>query len=419
MFESKRSESRLPARVQVMIVLVFLVVFSGGVFLVSESGTQDVRAAQSTDLSSQSRRESDLFRPTQAQWASFVVKQVIPIAFRPLIVTEGKIAIDEDRSTPVFSPYTGRVVRMLAKPGDDVAAGQPLFVVEATDMVQSQNDLVTAAGALNKARSQWNLTQTNEKRQGDLYEGKAVPLKDWQQAQADLTAATSDMHSAESAVDAARNRLRILGRTDREIAIIEEKHGISSDTQIPAPIAGTVLQRKIGPGQYVNSGSADPAFIIGDLSTVWLVANVREADAAKVGLGQSIEVRTLAYPDRIFSGTIDYVAASIDSVTRRILVRGTVSNPDNLLKPEMFSMVSVTVGKEETSPALPREAIVYTETGTHVWRVLDENALQLRPIKLGLTSGSMVQVVNGLSENDRVVVQGSLLIDRAAIGERS
>jgi cobalt-zinc-cadmium efflux system membrane fusion protein len=416
MFDSKRFGSKLSARVQALVVLLFFVVLSGVVLLISKSSGQGI---QSTDLSSQARSEKGVFRPTQPQWASLVLKPVQPIAFRPLIVTEGKIAIDEDRSTPVFSPYTGRVVRMLAKPGDDVAAGQPLFVVEATDMVQSQNDLVTAVGALNKARSQWNLTQTNEKRQRDLYEGKAVPLKDWQQAQADFTAATSDMHSAESTIDAARNRLRILGRTDGDIAVIEEKHGISSDTQIPAPIAGTVLQRKIGPGQYVNNGSGDPAFVIGDLSTVWLVANVREADAAKVGLGQSIEVRTLAYPDRVFSGRVDYVAATVDSATRRILVRGTVSNPDNLLKPEMFATVSVTVGSEEASPALPREAIVYSDNGAHVWRAFGENALQLRAVKLGLTSGSMVQVVSGLNADDRVVVQGSLLIDRAAAGEGS
>ncbi len=308
-------------------------------------------------------------------------------------------------------------MRLLAKPGDVVTAGQPLFVVEATDMVQSQNDFVAAVGTMSKARSQLNLTKTNEKRQRDLYEGRAVPLKDWQQAQADFSAATSDMSSAESAVDAARNRLRILGRTDQEIAVIEEKRGISSDTPILAPIAGSILQRKIGPGQYVNNGSSDPAFVVGDLSTVWLVANVRETDAAKVALGQSIEVSTLAYPDRTFSGTIDYVSASIDPSTRRILVRGTVSNPNNLLKPEMFAKIAVVTGSEETSPALPREAIVYNENGAHVWSVADSNALQLRSVQLGLTSGAMVQVVSGLNPQEKVVVQGGLLIDRAAAGD--
>lgn len=410
----------LPVRTQVMTVIGLFIVLSSAVLLMASSGTNGQGPSQVTGLSSQSQqRVSGTFQPTKAQWDSLVVQPVALRSFRPVIVTEGKIAIDENRSTPVFSPYTGRVIRLLAKAGDTVSAGQPLFVVEATDMVQSQNDFVTAMNVTSKARSQFNLTKTNEKRQRDLYEGRAVPLKDWQQAQADFAAATSDLSSAESAVDAARNRLRILGRTDQEIAIIEEKRAISADTPIPAPISGEILQRKIGPGQYVNNGSSDPAFVVGNLSTVWLVANVREADAARVSLAQRIEVRTLAYPDRIFSGTIDYVSASIDPSTRRILVRGTVDNPNNLLKPEMFARVSVVTGAEEMSPAIPRESIVHNESGAHVWTATDTDALRLRPIKLGLTDGSMVQVIAGLDANERVVVQGGLLIDRAVFGSGS
>src|SRR4029077_12407229 len=123
--------------------------------------------------------------------------------------TEGKIAIDESRATPVFSPYTGRVIRLLAKPADVVEKGQPLFVIEATDMVKSQNDFLAALAALNKARAQLRLTQINEKRQHELSDAKAVPLKDYQQAQNDLVAAESDVRSTESALEAARNRLRI------------------------------------------------------------------------------------------------------------------------------------------------------------------------------------------------------------------
>ena len=115
-------------------------------------------------------------------------------------------------------------------------------------MVQSQNDFVTAIATLNKARAQLTLTQTNEKRQRILSEGKAVPLKDYQQLEADLAAAESDFKSAESALDAARNRLRILGRTDAEIAILEEKRAISPDTVIPAPISDRpAAQDRTGP----------------------------------------------------------------------------------------------------------------------------------------------------------------------------
>src|SRR5438445_10206344 len=174
-------------------------------------------AQQNSEVSSQSRKGLQRYTPSPAEWASLTIQPVAERAFRTEHVTEGKIAVDEDRSTPIFSPYAGRVTKLLARPGDSVTAGQPLFTIEATDMVQAQNDFRTATAGANKARSQLNLAQIVEKRNKDLYEGKAVALKEWQQSQNDLTAAQNDLRSAETALEAARNRLRILGRTDEEI----------------------------------------------------------------------------------------------------------------------------------------------------------------------------------------------------------
>src|SRR5438045_32768 len=111
-----------------------------------------------SDLSSQSKRGINRYQPTPSEWASITVEPVSLRAFRTEHVTEGKIAVDEDHATPVFSPYAGRVTKLLAKPGDHVDAGQPRFVIEATDNVQAQNDFITAL-ALNKARSQFELAQ--------------------------------------------------------------------------------------------------------------------------------------------------------------------------------------------------------------------------------------------------------------------
>src|SRR6476469_10015829 len=114
---------------------------------------------------------------------------------------------------------------------------------------RSSAEAGAALSVMNTARSKLNLAEIVEKRANSLYAGKAVPLKDWQQAQADLTSAQNDMRSSETAVEAARNRLRILGRSDDEIAVFEQKRQIKPDTPIYAPIAGTVVQRKVGPGQ--------------------------------------------------------------------------------------------------------------------------------------------------------------------------
>src|SRR5205807_6291030 len=155
-------------------------------------------------------------------WASLTIQPVTERAFRAEHVTEGKIAVDEDRSTPVFSPYAGRVTKLLARPGDRVTQGQPLFVIEAADTVQAQNDFIAAMTGLNKAKSALDLAQIQHKRAKDLFEGKAVPLKDYQQAEATLVQAQNDLRSTETALEAARNKLRILGLTDEAISTFQE-----------------------------------------------------------------------------------------------------------------------------------------------------------------------------------------------------
>ncbi len=291
-----------------------------------------------SEVSSQSRKGSQRYVPTPAEWASLTIEPVTERAFRAEHVTEGKVAVDEDRSTPVFSPYAGRVTKLLARPGDRVTQGQPLFVIEAADTVQAQNDLIATMTGLNKARSALDLAQLQHKRAKDLFEGKAVPLKDYQQAEATLIQAQNDLRSTETALEAARNKLRILGFTDEAISTFQEKRRINPETTIFSPITGTVVQRKIGPGQYVNSGASDPVFVIGDLSTVWLTAFVRESDASNVSVGQEIAFNVLALPGRPLTARINYVSAAIDPATRRLLVRATIDNKNGLLKPRCSRM---------------------------------------------------------------------------------
>ncbi|HET7022463.1 MAG TPA: efflux RND transporter periplasmic adaptor subunit [Xanthobacteraceae bacterium] len=406
----------LPARVQVLIVVVLVFAAGAGVWVAKSRTNSDVRDPERAALSP-SKKGAGVFYPTAAQWSTLTVEPVEQRVFRSEHVTEGKIAVDEDRSTPIFSPYAGRVLKLFVKPGDTVTVGQPLFTVQAADMVQAQNDFISAATALNKARSAQNLAEIIDKRQRLLYEGKAVPLKEVQNARAALDAAENDMRSAEVALEAARNRLRILGKTDQEITEFQDKGTIDPSTLITAPIAGTIVQRKVGPGQYVGSGQTDPVFIIGDLSTVWVVAFIRETEAPLVHVGQQIYFTVLAYPDRAFPATISYVAAALDPSTRRLLVRATVNNADAMLKPEMFASVKILTGQGDNAVAVPRDAIIYEGDSARVWVVRekdDEKAIELRRIKVGLTNGNMVEVLKGLASGDRVVTKGTLFIDRVA-----
>jgi cobalt-zinc-cadmium efflux system membrane fusion protein len=398
---------------RVAIAMVAFALVAGGLFGTSRLF---VPRAKSAEPANTAKPDPSRFKATDTEWASLVVEPAVEQVFRAELVTEGKIAVNEDSSTPIFSPYSGRVVKLLVKPSDVVQRGQELFVIEATDTVQALNDFITALTTLNSARSKLNLAEINEKRQNDLYAGKAVPLKDWQQSQNDLVTAQNDMRSAETSLEAAHNRLRILGRSEDQIKAFEQTRQISADTSIYSPIAGTVVQRKVGPGQFISTGASDPVFVIGDLSKVWLTAFVRESEAADVRLGQEVDFSVLALPGRTFKAHLDYVSAAIDPTTRRLLVRATIDNKDDLFKPEMFASVTIYSGDDHKSVGVKREALIYEGDRVRLWVAHDDKTLELREVQTGLTNDNLVEVRTNLKAGEKVVTRGSLFIDRAASG---
>ncbi len=359
------------------------------------------------------------FHASTTQWNTLTFAKVKPAVFRSSDDTDGKIAINDDTSTPVFSQYSGKVVKVIAKAGDTVKAGDPLLEMEATEFVQGQNDLISAKAALNTAEAQLHLAQIAEKRQHDLYDAKGGALKDWQQSQVDLANAEGAFRTAEISVESVRNRLRILGKSDAEIKKLESSDGrltINPAAVVRAPIGGTVIQRQVGLGQYINSGATGgpQIFSIGNLSTVWLVANVRESQAPQMKVGQALDVKVLAYPGQTFHAKITYVAPSIDPETRRLTVRAEVDNPGLALKPEMFASFQIITGAETTSLAVPDESVIYEGAKSHVWLAGTGNYLTLREITVGRHSGGLTEVTSGLNETDTVVVKGPLFIDRAS-----
>jgi membrane fusion protein, heavy metal efflux system len=360
------------------------------------------------------------FRPTDAQWASLKIAPVEQMEFRAERVTDGKIAINDDATTPVFSPFSGRVTKLFVKVGDRVSKGDPLLAIEASEFVQGQNDFLSATAALDTARSQFGLTTIAEKRQRELHEAKAGALKDWQQAQVDLETAKNNLRTAEAALAAVRNRLRILGKGDDEINALEAAQKMGAEAIVAAPISGTVMQRQVGLGQYITSasnGAASPIFAIGNLATVWLLANVRETDAPLMRPGQAVEVHVLAYPGRVFKAKLAYVAPSVDPNTHRLPVRAEVENIDGALKPEMFARFSIITGDDSTAPAVPEAAVVYEGETARVWVARDDKSLALRQIRVGRVSDGKVEALAGLEPGERIVTSGSLFIDRAGKGD--
>lgn len=358
------------------------------------------------------------FKPTAEQWQNLEFASVDLVTFHSESVTEGSIALDDDLTTPVYSPYSGHVVKLVAKLGDHVQRGDPLFAVEATEYVNAANTLITAVAAAKTAQSQLSQAEINEKRAHELYLANGGALKDWQQSKTDLATAQNTVRSADIALAAARNQLRILGKSNDEIAALEAAPTQQLDpvAVVSAPIDGVVTQRQVGVGQNIQSisnGASSPVYTIGNLSTVWLIANVREEDVPLMRLGAAVAVRIPPYPGRVFNAKISWVAASLDPNTHRLPVRADVENPDGALKPMMFANFSITTGQDVTEPAVPQSAIVYEGDQARIWVAGYDNTLALRLVKVGRTEDGVVQIISGVVAGERVVTKGTVFIDRA------
>jgi cobalt-zinc-cadmium efflux system membrane fusion protein len=339
------------------------------------------------------------FRATAQQLKTFTIEEVRAHAFVSEELTEGKIGVNADRATPVVSPYSGRVTRVIGGLGDTVKAGAPLATLDAAEFVQAQNDLRVAA-------AQARLARLNETRKHALYDAKGGSLQDWQQAQSELSAAETGLNSA-------RNRLQILGKSQSEIAELESAQSINPVATLSAPIAGVIVDRQIGPGQFLQAGG-NPVFTIADPSSVWLLANVRESDSGLVRVGQSVEVRVLAYPQRDFKARITHVAALVDPVTHRLPVRAEIDNRDGALKPEMFANFRIVTSDASESPAVPEAAVVREADAAHVW-VAAGDLLSFRAVKTGRSNDAWVEILDGLKVGERIVTKGALFIDQAAV----
>ena len=206
-------------------------------------------------------------------------------------------------------------------------------------------------------------------------------------------------------LNAARNRLQILGKSQSEIAALEAAQNIDPAAAITAPIAGVIVDRQIGPGQFLQAGGT-PVFTIADPSSVWLLANVRETDAGLVKVGQSVEVRVLAYPQRDFKARVTHVAALVDPVTHRLPVRAEIDNHDGALKPDMFANFRILTSDSSDAPGVPEAAVVYEGEAAHVWVLSGDGLLAYRAIHTGRSNDGMVEVLDGLKPGEKVIVDG-------------
>ena len=354
------------------------------------------------------------FRLNENEMRALRIEPVLAREFRPERQAEGRIAYNDDRSTPMLSPFTGRVTRAFVRVGDHVQAGAALYEVETPDVTAAANDLLAALDNTQKTRVALEQARREEARQQSLFSARAASQRDVEQARAAASAAEADARSATAQAEAQRDRLRVLGRSPEHITEIERTRQVSGIITVAAPLAGTITQRRVGPGQWVSAGQGEPVFTIADLSTMWLVAAVRELDVPLIQVGQTVEVTVAALPGRTFPARIVRTSAGLDPGTRRLTVMAEVLDPEGVLRPELFANFRISVGEAEQSPAVPANAVIFRGSEAHVWVALPEGRFTLRRITPGIRADDMIQARAGIEAGERLVTGGALFIDRAA-----
>jgi membrane fusion protein, heavy metal efflux system len=354
---------------------------------------------------------ADTVRVTPDQMHQLSIVKVMPYPFRLQKPAIGQIAFNEDASTVVLTPFSGRVTRVIGKLGDDVKRGDPLFEIDSPEVVQAQTDLIAASQGHQKSRSQLALAKRVLDRLNNLLAGHAVSQREVDQAQTEFAAAEFDLKTAEGTLTSARNRLRvIIGRETAEVERVERERIVNPLITINAQIDGTIIGRKVGPGQYVRSDAGDALYSIADLSTMWLKANVPEFDSPLVRVGQEIEVRVAALPGRVFKARITTIGASSDAVTRRVMVRSEIPNPDRALKSEMFASFKISIGDGERTLAVPVEAVIWEGDVAVAWVEREPMVFQRRKVKVGLEQDGRLQINDGLEAGELVVGRGAIYL---------
>jgi cobalt-zinc-cadmium efflux system membrane fusion protein len=347
--------------------------------------------------STQAPSDTSAFTLPPAQRSRVRSQVVSSTPYYATVQTTGTVAFDADQSTSVLAPISGPVSAILIQPGAEVRPGQVLAYV-------SSPDFAADVAAYRKALA----TSANARRVADLdtqlFQNDAIARRDLEQAQTDATNAQADL-------EAAAGQLRALG-VDPQAAVAANASGQPIRGAIRAPIAGTLVERLITPGQLLQAGST-PCFTIADLSRVWVMASVFSSDLARVAVGDRADVTTPASPAR-FPGTIDYIAALVDPNTKATQVRILVPNPSRFLRRDMYVDVAIRARRQEQGMLIPVAAVLRDDDNQPFVFVDQGSGRYLRrDVQLGPRVDDSYAVQAGLSPGERIVSEGGLFLQFA------
>jgi cobalt-zinc-cadmium efflux system membrane fusion protein len=317
--------------------------------------------------------------------------------FALLKTAVGTIDFNENMLVQVFSQYPGKILKAFYNLGDEVNQGDILFTIDSPDLLQAESNLLASAGVLELQKR--------------ILARVTMLLKTGGSAQKDVDQSTSDEQTAEGNFKAARNAVRIFGKTDAEVDQILADRKVDATLLVHSPIAGKVVTRNAAPGFLTQPGTPPPPFQVADVSTMWMLANVIETDAPAYKLGQEVEVRVPAYPDTVFKGHVTNLGSMIDPNSHRQLVRSQIDDPQHLLRSGMYASFVIRVADSVSSPAVPAAGVVREGDGTMtVWVTTDSRRFLKRTVKVGLRQDGWSQILEGLQPGETVVTDGAVFL---------
>ena len=333
---------------------------------------------------------------TAAQRQSVSIYTVRSSRFHDTVETTGVVDFDNDQATSVLSPISGPVSRLLVSLGQRVKKGEPLATVDSPDFAAA---ISSYQKALATAKTDRHLADVDK----DLLEHNGVAQKEAAQAETDAANAEADR-------DAARQALVSLNVAEQAIEGIQRGLPIShAEGTIRSPIAGTVVEKLITPGQLLAAGTT-PCFTVANLSRVWVMAQIFGSDLESVRLGDSADV-TAGTGSNSFSGKVDNIAALVNPDTRSVPVRVVVDNPGDLLKKQMYVRVRIRSREESTGLLIPVSAVLRDEENLpFVYTVESDAGFARRHVTLGKRTGDQYVIPEGLAAGERIVVEGGLFV---------
>ncbi|HEX4096506.1 MAG TPA: efflux RND transporter periplasmic adaptor subunit [Caulobacteraceae bacterium] len=331
---------------------------------------------------------------TQSQRQRIRLFTVESSTFHDAIDVNGVVDFDNDQATSVIAPFSGPVVRLLASPGDHVVRGQVLALVESSDFSTAAATYRKAATAAANAR---RIADADK----DLLAHQGVSAREATQAQTDAVGDEADLAAARQALVAMNVPADVLARIEGGEAISHMQAAIR------APIAGTVVERPITPGQLLQAGTTQ-CFSLADLSRAWVNAQLFGSDIGRVQAGDTAKVQA---GDTSYAGRVQTVSAEVDPTTGAVAARVVLSNPAGVLKKQMYVRVSIDGRAASTGLLVPVSAILRDDEDLpFVYLATSSGGFARRRVTIGPRVGDSYDVTTGLQPGDRVVVDGAVFV---------